>query len=65
MPDEPETIEDAIEQAALAGIKKATGDNGSIENFDIEQLIAAKRFAQTQSSGLGIRIRKLVPPGAP
>lgn len=59
-------LTEAIEQAAITGIKKVTGDTGSTEMMPIDERIKAIRFADARRasrSGLGIRTVKLIPPG--
>lgn len=60
-------LESRIEEAA-SGPAKATGDQGSIEEQDLGDLIEADRYlaskAATRSTqGIGIRFAKLSPPG--
>ena len=66
MPD-PTPTENAIEQNAQ-GPKKAQGDAGSIEQHSLPDQIAADRYLASKramrSRGRGLRISKLVPPGA-
>lgn len=64
MPDT--TIEDAIRDNA-AGPKKAQGDSGSVEQHSIPEQIEADRYLASKEAakqGLGIRMTKVVPPGA-
>jgi hypothetical protein len=66
MPD-PTPTENAIEQNAQ-GPKKAQGDAGSVEQHSLPDQIAADRYLASKramrSRGRGLRISKLVPPGA-
>ena len=52
-----------------AGPKKATGDSGSVEQHSLNDQIAADKYLAskkaTKAKGLGLRVSKLVPPGAP
>jgi hypothetical protein len=63
----PTPTEQAIEQNAQ-GPKKAQGDAGSIEQHSLPDQIAADRYLAAKravrSRGKGLRISKLVPPGA-
>jgi hypothetical protein len=49
------------------GPAKATGDSGSMEQHSLPDQIAADRYLQSKkanrSKGLGIGLKKLVPPG--
>lgn len=64
---DPTPSEQAIAQNLL-GPKKASGDTGSMEQHDLQDQIAADRYlASKQAMGSpskGIRLSKLVPPGA-
>lgn len=60
------TIEEAIRDNA-AGPKKAQGDSGSVEQHSIPEQIEADRYLASKEAskqGLGIRMTKVVPPGA-
>lgn len=50
------------------GPKRAAGDSGSMEQHDLKDQIEADRYLNSKeavkSRGLGIRMTKLVPPGA-
>lgn len=50
------------------GPKKATGDSGSVEQYPLTEQIEADRYLASKraaaSRSKGIRISKLVPPGA-
>lgn len=63
MPD-PDLTQ-AFEDAATAP-KKATGDNGSIEQHSIPDLIELDRYTRSRSAGLGrgFKISKLTPGGS-
>jgi hypothetical protein len=60
-------LDDAIRTNA-EGPKSASGDAGSIEQHSIPDQIAADRYLASKkaarSKGLGIRLTKVVPPGA-
>ena len=65
MPDDP-TITDAIRENA-AGPKRAQGDSGSVEQHDLKDQIEADRYLSSKEAakkGLGVRMTKVVPPGA-
>lgn len=61
-----EEIENAIVENAK-GPAKASGDSGSMEQHSLPDQIAADRYLESKkaacSKGLGIRLKKLVPPG--
>jgi len=50
------------------GPKRASGDSGSMEQHDLKDQIEADRYLNAKKAakakGLGIRMSKLVPPGA-
>ncbi len=50
------------------GPAKATGDSGSIEQHKLQDQIAADRYLSSkkaaQAKGLGVRLGKVIPPGA-
>ncbi len=60
-------LDDAIRTNA-EGPKSASGDLGSIEQHSIPDQIAADRYLASKtaarSKGLGLRLTKVVPPGA-
>lgn len=63
MPDE---LDDAIRENA-EGPKRAEGDAGSVEQHDLKDQIEADRYLaskQAAKKGLGVRMTKVVPPGA-
>jgi hypothetical protein len=63
--DDP-TITDAIRENA-AGPKRAQGDSGSVEQHSISEQIEADRYLSSKEAakkGLGVRMTKVVPPGA-
>jgi hypothetical protein len=66
MPD-PTPLEQTISENAQ-GPKKAQGDAGSIEQHSLQDQIAADRYLAAKqavrSRGKGLRMSKLVPPGA-
>jgi hypothetical protein len=59
-------LEDTIRENAQ-GPAKATGDSGSMEQHPLPEQVAADRYLQskkaTRRKGLGIGLKKLVPPG--
>jgi hypothetical protein len=64
---DPTPTEQAIEQNAT-GPKKAQSDAGSVEQHSLQDQIAADRYLASKramrSKSKGIRISKLIPPGA-
>ncbi len=62
-----EDLDNTIRENA-AGPKRAAGDSGSVEQHSLTEQIAADRYLASKeaakSKGLGIRVTKLVPPGA-
>ena len=61
-----ENLENTIRNNA-DGPKRARGDSGEMEQHNLKDQIEADRYLnskQAVKSGLGIRISKLVPPGA-
>jgi hypothetical protein len=63
--DDP-TITDALRENA-AGPKRAQGDSGSVEQHSLTEQIEADRYLSSKEAakkGLGIRMTKVVPPGA-
>lgn len=62
-----EDLEQTIAENA-GGPKKARGDAGEVEQHSLTDQIAADRYLASKraarGNGLGIALRKLVPPGA-
>ena len=62
-----EDLDNTIRENA-AGPKRAAGDSGSVEQHGLTEQIEADRYLASKeaakSKGLGIRMTKLVPPGA-
>lgn len=61
-----ETVEDALRENAQ-GPKRAQGDSGSVEQHDLKDQIEADRYLASKEAakkGLGVRMTKVVPPGA-
>jgi hypothetical protein len=60
-------LEDSIRENAQQPAK-AAGDSGSVEQHSLSDQIAADRYLQekqaARSRRLGLRITKIVPPGA-
>ena len=60
-------LDDTIRDNA-AGPRRAAGDSGSVEQHSLTEQIEADRYLASKeaarSKGLGIRLTKLVPPGA-
>lgn len=67
MPEPTDNLEQAIRDNA-AGPAKAAGDSGSMEQHKLTEQIEADRYlaskAAMRSKGLGIKLTKLIPPGA-
>lgn len=61
-----EDLEQNIRENAV-GPKKAQGDSGSVEQHDLKDQIEADRYLSSKEAakkGLGVRMTKVVPPGA-
>ncbi|GJQ27813.1 MAG: hypothetical protein HBSAPP02_28450 [Phycisphaerae bacterium] len=61
-----EGLEENIRENA-AGPKRAQGDSGSVEQHDLKDQIEADRYLSSKEAakkGLGVRMTKVVPPGA-
>ena len=60
-------LDDAIRTNA-EGPRSASGDSGSMQQHSIPDQIAADRYLESKKAartkGLGIRLAKVVPPGA-
>ena len=59
-------LKDTIRENA-AGPKRASGDAGSIEQHPLTEQIEADRYLaskQAAKKGLGVKMTKVVPPGA-
>lgn len=67
MPDEFETVEEAVEAIAKGGVKKASDPNGSIEHFTPKEMLEGQHAVAANAAAskphFGIRCTKLVPPG--
>ncbi len=63
----PDDMNDAICENAK-GPKRVKGDSGEVEQHSLSEQIEADRYLNSRKAakakGLGIRISKLVPPGA-
>ncbi len=59
---------DTVIQENAAGLRRASGDSGSVEQHSIRDQIAADRYLQSKKasrkSGLGLKFNKLSPGGA-
>ncbi len=65
MSDNP-NLDDAIRENA-AGPKRAQTDSVSVEQHDLKDQIEADRYLSSKEAakkGLGVRMTKVVPPGA-
>lgn len=61
-----EDLTDAIKQNA-DGPKRAQGDAGSVEQHDLKDQIEVDRYLASKEAakkGLGVKMTKVVPPGA-
>lgn len=59
--------EDAIEQSVASGIKRVQGDQGTVEEHSLTERIEADKYLRAKraaSRGIGVRLVKLIPPGA-
>jgi len=60
-------LKDAIRENA-EGPAKAAGDSGSIEQHKLQDQIAADRYLNSKKAakakGLGVRLGRVIPPGA-
>jgi hypothetical protein len=63
-----DTLESSIEQNAKDGIKRASGDQGSMEQHPLTEQIEADRYLSSKKAARvgfgGLRLVKLIPPGA-
>ena len=61
-----EDLSDIIQENA-EGPAKASGDSGSMEQHSLPDQIAADRYLESKKAarnkGLGVALKKLVPPG--
>ena len=64
----PDDLDQSILENAQ-GPAKASGDSGSMEQHPLPDQIAADRYLASKQAakkkGLGISLKKLVPPGTP
>ena len=61
-----EDLQDTIRESA-AGPKRAAGDSGSVEQHSLTEQIEADRYLASKEAakkGLGVKMTKVVPPGA-
>ena len=61
-----EDLKDTIRENA-EGPKRAAGDSGSVEQHSLAEQIEADRYLaskQAAKKGLGVKMTKVVPPGA-
>jgi hypothetical protein len=62
----PEGLEDSIRENAQ-GPKQAQGDSGSVQQHPLPEQIEADRYLASKQAArarLGVRITKVIPPGA-
>jgi len=64
-------MSDAVEESIrdnAAGPRRARGDSGEVEQHSLAEQIAADRYLASKDAankaGRGLRVSKLVPPGA-
>ncbi|NNE62353.1 MAG: hypothetical protein HKN35_15785 [Woeseia sp.] len=61
------TVNEAITEIAKGGVRTASDPTGSVEYMSLADLIAAKRFLDSQTAAtqphFGVRMTKQVPPG--
>ena len=61
-----DSLDDIIQENA-EGPAKASGDAGSMEQHSLPDQIAADRYLESKKAarrkGLGVQLKKLVPPG--
>ena len=66
MAEAPDNLDDALRSNA-SGPRRARGDSAEIEQHPLADQIAADRYLASKNAaknkGLGIRFKKLVPPG--
>ena len=62
-----DTIEEAIDEIAKAGIRQVSDETGSVERTPINDLIKADQYIAAKTAAgkkhFGLRMTKLVPPG--
>lgn len=61
-----EPLDDSIKTNAQ-GPKRARGDSGEVEQHSVSDQIAADRYLESKKAArrkLGVRMTKIVPPGA-
>jgi hypothetical protein len=65
--ENPETIEEAIESAAVGMVKRSKESDREQENYTIKELIEADRHLAAKRASakphFGLRMTKLIPPG--
>jgi len=63
----PTTVSQAIEQAAISGVKKSAEGEREQENFPIKDMIEADRYLIGKRAAakphFGMRMTKCIPPG--
>ncbi len=66
MAQTPDTLDDTIRENA-AGPKRAKGDSAEMEQHPLPDQIATDRYLASKNAvagkGLGVKLKKLVPPG--
>jgi hypothetical protein len=63
----PEQLIDTAIADAISGPQKVSGDAGSAESYDLDQLIRMKQFLAGEKAGVkvnrGLRFTRLIPDG--
>lgn len=69
VPDEPDTIEELIEQAALENVRRVAVDSVSVEGHSLRDLIEADKYTRQQDEAaaalptVGLIRRRQIPGG--
>lgn len=67
--DEPETIQESIEDSALENVRRLTTGNVSVEGHSLRDQIEADKYLSGRSETAanlperGLRFSKMIPPG--
>jgi hypothetical protein len=65
--EDPETVEEAIESAAVGMAKRSKEGDREQENYPLKELIEADRYLAAKraaaKSHFGLRMTKCIPPG--
>lgn len=69
MADEPETIAESLEDAAIENVRRVTTGNISVESHSLRDQIEADKYFSGKSTTAasrperGLRFSKIIPPG--